>query len=184
MGFSSMQLAPRCPRRLCILAVFFFLWGVSAHGQIIQNGSFENDYTGWTASGHQGIAQNDPNHPATDGVKVIVFNPNDQNSNALLSQTFTTTPGQRYELAFDYGCVGPISDQRLEVTLEGNGILFDDVIAIAGPDTHVFYVPQHITFVANSTSTKLTFFDASYTYVVLDSMLDNVSVNPVDANAP
>ena len=170
---------------LYLAAALFSLAGAAlCPAQIIQNGSFENDYTGWTASGHQGIALNDANHPATDGVKVVVLNPNDQNGNAVLSQTFATTPGQRYELAFDYGVVGPISDQRLQVTLEGNGILFDDTILIAAPVPQPFYVPQHITFIANSASTKLTFADASYTYVVIDSMLDNVRVTAVNPGAP
>ncbi|HJT79727.1 MAG TPA: DUF642 domain-containing protein [Chthoniobacterales bacterium] len=177
-----MHFAPRPPGRLAALCLAL-VTAASVHGQI-QNGSFENDYSGWTASGHQGIAQNDPNHPATAGSKVVVLNANDQSTNAILSQTFSTTPGQRYELSFDYGCVGPISDQRLQVILEGSGILYDQVIEISAPYTQPFYVPQHITFTANSANTKLTFLDAAYTYVVLDSMLDNVQVTAVSANAP
>src|SRR3954470_543985 len=177
-----MHVPPRAALRA--FAAALFLCAAAAHAQILQNGSFENDYSGWTASGHQGIATNDPNHPATDGTKVVVLNPNDQNTNALLSQTFPTVPGQRYELSFDYGCVGPISDQHLEVMLEGNGVLLDNTIIISGPYPQPFYVPQHITFIANSLSTKLTFLDGSYTYVFLDSMLDNIQVNPVSANAP
>jgi len=178
-----MLFAPQLSRRL-LVALIGLVATTAAHAQIIQNGSFESDYSGWVGTGHQGIAQNDPNHPATDGTKVVVLNVNDQNSNATLSQTFVTTPGQRYELAFDYGCVGPISDQRLEVTLEGNGILLDTLILIAGPSQQPFYVPQHISFVANSANTKLTFSDASFTYVIIDSMLDNIRVNPLNANAP
>src|SRR5689334_10860532 len=110
MGVSAMHVAPRASIRIVVAALS--LIAAAAQAQIITNGSFENDYTGWTASGHQGIATNDANHPATDGSKVNALNVNDQNSNATLSQTFPTTPGQRYDLAFDYGCVGPISDQR------------------------------------------------------------------------
>src|SRR2546421_8619577 len=88
----------RAPGRL-FFALIWLAAAAAAHAQIIQNGSFESDYTGWTGTGHQGIAQNDPNHPATEGTKVVVLNVNDQNSNATLSQTFATTPGQRYELA-------------------------------------------------------------------------------------
>ena len=183
MGLSHMHFAPRPPGRFAAFCLTV-LAAASVHGQIISNGSFENDYTGWTASGHQGIAQNDPNRPATAGFKVVVFNNNDQFTNAVLSQTFPTTSGQRYELSFDYGCVGPISDQRLQVILEGNGVLLDKTIEIAAPVTQPFYVPQHITFVANSTNTKVTFLDAGYTYVFIDSLLDNVQVVAVNANAP
>src|SRR5690242_16522354 len=92
--------------RLRLLVAAFAAAGLlfsatDARSQIIQNGSFENDYTGWTASGNQGIVASDPNHPASNGVKVVVLNPNDQLPTAVLSQTFATTPGQRYELAFD-----------------------------------------------------------------------------------
>src|ERR1700692_4635901 len=113
-----------------------------ALGQI-QNGSFENDYANWTASGHQAIATNDPSHPASNGSKVVVFNPNDMFANAVLSQTFATTPGQRYGLALDLGTVGAIADQRLEVSLTGNGTLLDQVVTVSSPDAGAFYVPQH-----------------------------------------
>jgi hypothetical protein len=175
--------SPRLSHVLFALAII--LVASATHGQILQNGSFENDYASWAATGHQAIVANDPNHPATDGSKVVVFNINDQITNALLSQTLATTPGQRYDLAFDYGVVGSVTDQRLEVTLDGNGNLLDQTVVIASPGTkQPFYVPQHIAFTANSPNTKLTFFDASYAYVAIDSMLDNVRVTAVDPNAP
>src|SRR5438045_7889844 len=183
MAIFPMSLTPQVTRRLLAALIWLAATAVT-QAQIVQNGSFESDYTGWVGTGHQGIAQNDPNHPATEGTKVVVLNVNDQNSNATLSQTFATAPGQRYELAFDYGSVGPISDQRLEVTLEGNGILLDTLILIAAPNQQPFYVPQHISFIANSANTKLTFADASFTYVIIDSMLDNIRVTPLNANAP
>ena len=155
-----------------------------AQGQIIQNGSFEDGYTGWTATGRQGIATSDPNRPPTDGSRVDVLHPEDLSTNAALSQTFNTTPGQRYDLAFDFGAVGSISDQLLEVRLDGDGVLDDEVVTIAALDTNPFYVPQHVYFTANSVQTKLTFFDASYTYVFIAALLDNVRVTTVDPQAP
>ena len=57
---------------------------------LLVNGSFENDYTGWTPSGNQAIATRDPAHPASSGSKVVVFSPGNAFANAALSQTFAT----------------------------------------------------------------------------------------------
>src|SRR3954469_5340720 len=184
VGRTESLAAGRVLRCHAVIPLAVLLFAVSAQGQIVKNGSFESGYNFWTASGHNVIATSDPNHPATDGSSVVVLNIGDEGPGSVLSQTFTTKVGQRYELSFDYGCGGPITDQRLEVALEGNGVLFDQVILIAGIDTHPLYMPQRINFVANSTSTKLTFTDASYTYVILDSMLDNVAVTAINASAP
>ena len=148
------------------------------------NGSFESDYTSWSASGNQAVATNDPSHPASDGSKVVVFSVGNAFPNGVLSQTFPTTPGQRYGLALDLGTVGAIADQRMQVTVVGNGVLFDQVITVSSPDAGAFYVPQHISFVANSETTTLTFQDASITYYVIDFLLDNVEITPENAQAP
>src|SRR6185503_13070550 len=136
----------------------------------------------------QGIATNDPNHPASQGSKVVVLNLNNlppQGSvRALLSQTVVTIPGQRYGLAFDVGTVNAIVDQRVRVRLEGSGVLLDQVITFAGPTTGAFYIPQHVSFVANSTNTKLTFTDESFTPMVVDSLLDNIQITAESPDLP
>src|SRR6185369_9510712 len=119
MGLSLM-LAPRS-RYWCIFALGLCLTAGSLSAQIVQNGSFENNYNLWTASGHQVIANNDPAHPPSDGTHVVVFNNNDAFANASLSQTFTTVANQRYRLAIDVGTVGEEADQRLQIQLTGNG---------------------------------------------------------------
>src|SRR3954465_12373178 len=116
MGFSLMP--PRHHHRF-ILAVAFCLFAGSLSAQIVQNGSFENNYNNWTASGHKILAANDPAHPASDGTHVVVFNNKDAFANSSLSKTFTTTPGQRYRLAIDVGTVGEEADQRLQIRLSG-----------------------------------------------------------------
>ena len=60
------MLAPRS-RDWCIFALGLCLTAGSLSAQIVQNGSFENNYNLWTASGHQVIANNDPAHPPSDG---------------------------------------------------------------------------------------------------------------------
>ena len=150
----------------------------------LTNGSFESNYSGWTASGHQVIASDDPSHPATDGVKAVVFNANDLIGTGVLSQVFTTVPGQRYGLTFDLGTVGGIADQLMRVIIEGDGVLLDETLIVSAPTAAAFYVPQHISFVANSAATMLTFVDDSYTYVNIDLLLDNVSIVAEDDQAP
>jgi Ig-like domain-containing protein/uncharacterized protein DUF642 len=172
------------PRRVALACAIVLCATLPATAQIIQNGSFESNYNNWTATGHQGIATSDPGHPASDGNKVVVLNPNDQSTSAVLSQNFATSPGQRYGLTFDYGTVNAVADQRVQVTIEGNGTLYDQRITISAPDSGAFYVPQHISFIANSASTKLTVADASFTYVVIDSLLDNIQVVAEPALAP
>ena len=92
-----------------------------AFGQssILLNGSFENNFASWTATGNQVIATNDPSHPASQGSKVVVLNPNTTLATAVLSQTFATTAGQRYALAFDVGRMGGVIDGRLRVQVQG-----------------------------------------------------------------
>ena len=122
-------------------------------GNLVVNGSFESDYTGWSTSGNQSIATSDPNHPASSGVKVQVFSLGNAYANGVLSQTISTVPGQRYLLSFDFGTVGPIADQRVEVVLSGSGVLFDQILVVANLGSGAWYVPQRISFVANSSST-------------------------------
>jgi hypothetical protein len=141
------------------------------------NGSFEAGFAGWLVEGHIVLTTRDPVRPAVEGRGVVVFNMNDEpSSGASLSQTFATKIGQRYALAFDFGTVGAVADQALRVTIAGNGVLFDKMLRVAGLNGDPFYVPHRVSFVANSPSTILTFTDQSYTYVVIDGLLDNVRI--------
>jgi hypothetical protein len=141
------------------------------------NGSFEAGLAGWLVEGHIVLTTRDPVHPAAEGGAVVVFNANDEpSSGASLRQTFATKVGQRYALDFDFGTVGAVADQVLRVTVEGNGVLSDRMLRVAGLNGDPFYVPHRVNFVANSPSTVLTFTDQSYTYVVIDGLLDNVRI--------
>ena len=153
-------------------------------GRFHQNGSFEDGYADWTASGNQVIATDDPSHPASDGSKVVVFSLGNTFPSAVLSQTFVTIPGQRYNLAVDLGTVGAIADQQVQLTLQGDDVLFNQVLTVSSPDAGAFYVPQNISFVANSASTTLLFQDVSITYYVIDLLLDFVQITPENAQSP
>jgi hypothetical protein len=87
-------------------------------------------------------------------------------------------------LAFDAGTVGAIADQIFRVTVTGRAVLIDARIAFAGISAAAFYVPQQLTFVADSAQTTVTFQDKSVTYVGIDALLDNVRVTAESDSAP
>ena len=65
-------------QRTAILITFITIASVLAYGQvvnIITNGSFEQNYTGWSATGNQLIATGDATHPPSDGTSTVVLNP-------------------------------------------------------------------------------------------------------------
>jgi Protein of unknown function (DUF642) len=141
------------------------------------NGSFEAGLEGWTVQGHIGVSTSDPVRPAPDGTTVAVFNGDDETSfGASLTQTFATTAGRRYGLAFDFGTVGAVADQLLQVTVSGEGVVLDKMVRVAGLNDNPFYVPQRLSFIADAARTTLTFTEKSYTYVVIDGLLDNVRI--------
>lgn len=148
------------------------------------NGSFESAGA-WTVKGNVAIVAQDPGHPASDGAALALFNGHDQvGVGSLLSQRVRTTRGQRYELVFDLGTVGAIADQTMRVTVEGNTVLLDVPVVVAGLGAAPSYSQQRLSFVADDTSVAISFADKSDTYVVIDSMLDNVRLEAVTAGAP
>ena len=168
----------------CVVVVVATTLSYAQLPGLLQNGSFESGLTSWTATGHLTLAQGDPSHPASEGANAVVFNAGNSTPTGIVAQTFATSPGQRYGLTFDLGTVGAVSDQRMRVTVEGTGFLVDQTIVFAGIDSGPFYIPQHISFVANSTSTKTSFSDASLSYDTIDALLDNVRVVEENAQAP
>ncbi|MFO1497494.1 MAG: DUF642 domain-containing protein [Verrucomicrobiota bacterium] len=143
------------------------------------NGSFESGYTGWTATGNQGVATT-ASFPATDGTKMVAFNWGQATPNGVLAQAFSTTSGQSYSLSFDLGVTAyNFSEQRLRVTVQGASQLLSQTLSIFGVGNGtVKWVPQSFTFTANSGATTLTFEDLSTTGLNIDLLLDNVRVVP------
>jgi Ig-like domain-containing protein/uncharacterized protein DUF642 len=148
-------------------------------GTVLANGSFESSSAGWTASGNLAFVSNAP-YSASAGIRTVAFNGSQTTPNGVLSQTFTTTPGQTYALAFDIGVLsgGNQTDPRLQVTVQGSGTLLNQTATIAAPPSGVVYSPRSFTFVANSTTTKLTFADVSLDTMNVDLLLDNVRITP------
>jgi len=141
------------------------------------NGSFEADFTGWTTTGNQFIATAVP-YAATDGTKLAVFNGGNLPPNAVLSQSFATTMGQTYTLAFDAGVLAyNTNSQTIQVTVTGAGSLLSRTITLIGAGGGTSrWLPQSFTFVANSTAATLTFRDQSTSTNSLDLLLDNIRI--------
>jgi Immunoglobulin domain/Protein of unknown function (DUF642) len=150
-----------------------------------RNGGFEDGMAGWNVSERLQIVKDDPVRPASKGSTAILFNRNDQSTDGqTVSQTFATTPGQRYGLHFDYGAVGAVADQVMRVTVTGDGVILDQTVRIAPLSADPFYVPQAFSFIANSSSATLTFTDRSNDYVIIDGLLDNVEVAAEASDLP
>ncbi|MEO8614597.1 MAG: DUF642 domain-containing protein [Luteolibacter sp.] len=145
----------------------------------LANGSFESGFTGWTVSGNQFI-QSAPPYAATDGTRVVAFNSGQTTPNGVLSQSFTTNPGQTYLLLFDMGVLAYNSnEQRLQVDVSGSSVLLSQTFPITGLGSGVIrWLAKSLSFTANSTVTTLTFQDRSQTTQSLDLLLDNIRVTP------
>ncbi|RYD24429.1 MAG: DUF642 domain-containing protein [Verrucomicrobiaceae bacterium] len=143
------------------------------------NGSFENGYTGWTATGNQTV-QTASFYTATDGTRLVSFNNGEVTPNGVLTQTFPTTPGQSYLLTFDMGVLAyNNSQQKLQVQLTGSTSLLNVTHTTNRINNQLIrWESKSHVFTANSTSTTLTFKDVSTATNALDLTLDNVRVIP------
>ena len=146
----------------------------------LENGSFESDFQGWTVSGNVWIQSSLPYSP-TDGIKLAAFNGGNTTPNAVLSQSFTTTPGQHYFLSFDMGVLSfNTSPQRLEVEVAGSPSLLLQTFPITGiGDGKCHWVTQNLAFTADSPRTTLTFRDRSFPPSnSIDMLLDHIEIVP------
>jgi hypothetical protein len=119
----------------------------------------------------------------TDGAQLVHFNFGQQPPNGVLSQSFETAVGQSYVLAFDVGAFSPVNqnEQQMQVTVQGNSTLLSQTISVFAPGNGGSYVPQSFAFVADSSTTTLTFQDTSGTTDSVDLLLDNVRVTVQNA---
>ena len=143
---------------------------------LLVNGSFESSYASWSASGNQSI-QSAGAYSATDGSKLVAFNGGNSVPNGVVSQTIPTVAGSTYTLGFDAGVLAyNTSQQRLLVSATGTSSVLSQVIAISGSGNGTSWFRQNFTFVANNSSTVITFRDQSANTNNIDFLLDNVRV--------
>ncbi|MGD9418724.1 MAG: Ig-like domain-containing protein [Verrucomicrobiota bacterium JB025] len=146
--------------------------------ELLVNGSFENDLAGWTPTGNQAIYSTAPYAP-TDGAKLLAFNQSNLTPNATVSQSFATLPGETYALSFDVGALAyNFLYQKIGVSVDGSSNLLSQTISVRGPGQgNTTWISKNYSFVANSSTTTLTFTDLSTSTNGLDLVLDNVSVS-------
>ena len=144
--------------------------------QALANGSFEQDASSWTITGHCGIVSG----AASAGTKSVGFNAAQTVPLGTVAQSFATVPGQAYTLTFDYGITSParLSEQRLEVTVSGNTVRLSQTVSQSSSSSSIQYVQKSFTFVADRAVSTLTFRDVSTVSDSVDSFLDNVQITP------
>lgn len=148
----------------------------TADGTTFRNGSFEDGYDGWIRSGNQSIVS--PTAAATDGEALVTFNGGQKTPNAVLAQTFATTPGQAYRLEFDLGVLAANNAQQtVGVEVFGDQTLLSVTESIIGAGGGaVTFRPITHTFIADRAVTSLRFSDLSPTTTNIDMLLDHVRV--------
>ncbi|MCA9057022.1 MAG: cadherin domain-containing protein, partial [Planctomycetaceae bacterium] len=137
---------------------------------LVTNGSFESDLTGWTTSGVVGASTA---QTPSDGTKQAIFNSGGGANDGVLSQNVATTIGQTYTVFFDYAAYGAATAQTLRFEAIGAATLVNQALVSVGasPGDHRTYA---FTFVADSTTTTLRFSDEGSNAASTDIDLDNV----------
>ena len=159
-----------------------------ASGNILINGGFESNYTGWTATGNQNIYTSSF-APTTEGVQGVQFNGAQKTPNGVLTQTFNTVPGTIYTVSFDLGVYSwqNTAQQTARVSVTGNGSLFSQDFTIAGlggSGVATAFSHKSFNFTANTNTTTLTFTDVSAATTNIDWLLDNVQVVAISTPSP
>ena len=159
------------------------VWLITKPG--FANGSFEAEFQGWTVQGNIGVRTSDPVRPAPDGTSVVVFNGGDEMSfDASLAQTFATTVGQRYGLAFDLWyrrsrCRPIVAGDRVR---QWRPVRQDRSRCRSEPGS--LLCPSAAQLHCKRFQDHLTFTEKSYTYVVIDGLLDNVRITEESVDLP
>ncbi|MEO5715656.1 MAG: Ig-like domain-containing protein, partial [Luteolibacter sp.] len=167
---------------------------MTADYRILKNGSFEfgtpanvGTVTDWTTSGNFFTYTSDGTYNANDFTRFLVFNGGDSTPNGVISQTFTTTPGQTYQVSFDLGTYALNTNQqdiKVEITGITSPVSQTDSVARVFGDPSLKWVPKTATFVASGTSATITFTDVTTVGngSSADLYLDNVKVLETFAN--
>ena len=171
---------------LTVVAMLFG-WDSATSANLLSNGSFEGPLgpSNWTSSWiAPGTPLGAPTNQATDGSYDMHFGSgsNPQPPPHVISQSFSTAPGQQYQLEFDYGAFGLAVPQYLQVSVLGQTSVLD-VVVTHTPQTY----PSHswhteiLPFIADSSLSTLTFADAGDPWVghSTDGVLDRVSIIPI-----
>ena len=151
----------------------------------VVNGSFEDDYAGWTVTGNHEIQTAVYPYTSTEGGKLLSFNSGNEAPGGSISQTFATTPGMTYRLLFDYGVLSFSNlTQQLGVSVQGASQLVADSLTVQRTGNPIVsWFQADYTFIADSASATLTFTDESQDTDSIDLLLDHVRIEPQETVA-
>ncbi len=153
---------------------------------LVSNGSFETNTTGWTLTGAGTTRLT--GEGATAGSFGLGFSTGDAANNGVATTVLTTVVGQAYTVTFDLGAFAsgaPSANlpQSMNFQIQGAATLVNDSLVDASATTNTFNSYRY-TFVADSTSTTLRFADTSSLTSSIDLILDNVQAYTVTTTTP
>lgn len=170
---------------LALIFVAAFSNANAAPIDLVTNGGFENDTSGWNFSGGVHVYSGNVysgNGWTDNGYKdgnVALYGAGGT-TDGDINQTINTVSGKKYLLSFDYGAiVGTGQKQDVDVFIKnGNDILKYGRFTAYGKNHLADLMTRHaIDFIAMSTQTNLRFMDANVADgSSVDATLDNVSV--------
>ena len=132
---------------------------------LLVNGDLETgDLTGWTTTGT--VTNTGGNH--------LRFGEGNVAGPHSASQSFTTVVGQTYTLTFQWRDDSASANQSLQIEVDGaTNLLTNNRNSSTAGSSYVTYT---YSFVADSTTSTLTFTDTSASSVGVDGYIDNVAV--------
>ena len=160
-------------------------------GELLVNGGFESDLTGWRPGGNVSALSGAPYAPA-EGMKLAAFNAADSAPGGSLVQEVTVIPGHRYRLQVAVGNLAYNSlPQRIQVqageTANGNIPLAPvlDAFDISAPSVPggTNWLARSYEFVVLTDKLSIVFNDLSLHTNSVDLVVDRVSLTEVPAPA-
>jgi hypothetical protein len=154
----------------------FPVTGIPVAAMFVRNGSFEENLDKWTVSGNviPGTIAT-----ASGDSKMARFSGLNKPNTGVLKQSFATTPGVTYQLAFDVAVesINNTNPQKLRTTIRGNQTLVSNEITLSGrADATIVWSARTLDFTADSTRTEITFADISTFTSNVDILIDQVRV--------
>jgi hypothetical protein len=182
-----------------ILLLSNFIWPAIVNAQLV-NGSFEEptitanlnftgsfSFTGWSGfstgngtDGNAGIAVGTEFGLAPlDGNQAFSFNGNNPPPGTYIEQTFSTIQLESYTISFGIGRNSGFSDQTLALNAQVFDATGEELVSLyAQPPSSVSWATETFSFIADSTTSRLRFTDASSSNPTTDLLIDAVSVVP------
>lgn len=186
----------KCRRYVFFAAVLcsIFLFG-SAYAradELIVNGDFETDFTGWTLNftppNDAAVITTTPDR-VFHGSKAVNFSNNSVPATAILSQTFNTVLGTQYNLRLAFGAVAwddRYATLHFEILGAGGVSILDSFTltrlgnnpAGGGQVNPAEWTTHSRFFTADGSSTTFRVTDVTSQSFACDALLDYVSIQP------